>query len=122
MESGQIKEAIEIFIFTDNYVAERAFYRGNSRSPTLFELILRLNRLVMTGKIMLHVVWVSGKRMIAQGTDGLSRGDLSNVPDGRTWRDPVKLRALDLVDGRPGCKVGWPRVRAQRPFQGRSAG
>lgn len=35
----------EVFICTDNSVAERAFYKGNSKSPLLFNLILRLRKL-----------------------------------------------------------------------------
>jgi hypothetical protein len=33
----------------------------------------------MEGELIVHFVWIAGKRMIAQGTDGLSRGDLSSV-------------------------------------------
>ena len=32
----------------------------------------------MSGAIYLHFVWVAGTRMIEQGTDGLSRGDMIN--------------------------------------------
>ena len=63
-------------MFTDNQVAERAVHRGTSTSRLLFELVLRLKKLEMEGCIFLHVIWVAGTRMIAQGTDGLSRGDL----------------------------------------------
>ena len=64
-------------MFTDNTVAERAFFRGTSRSRTLFDLVLRLRQLEMRTNSRLHVVHVAGTRMIAQGTDGLSRGDFS---------------------------------------------
>ena len=30
----------------------------------------------MEGQIFVHVIWIAGKRMIAQGTDSVSRGDL----------------------------------------------
>jgi hypothetical protein len=66
----------EVFLFTDNFTAEAAFYRGNSSSRALFQLILRLRRLDMGGSIILHVVHIAGTRMVSQGTDGLSRGDL----------------------------------------------
>jgi hypothetical protein len=36
---------LEIFLFTDNIVAECAFYRGNSSTPLLFELILHIKQL-----------------------------------------------------------------------------
>jgi hypothetical protein len=32
----------------------------------------------MCGVLFLHVVWVAGTRMINQGSDGLSRGDLTS--------------------------------------------
>jgi hypothetical protein len=32
----------------------------------------------MEGELIIHFVWTAGKRMIAQGTDGLSRGELSS--------------------------------------------
>ncbi len=41
-------------------------------------LILRLRVLEMKTGMILHLVHVSGKRMITQGTDGLSRGDHSS--------------------------------------------
>ncbi len=69
---------LELFLFTDNIVAESAFYRGTSSNPLLFELILRLRMLETNYSLCLHVVHISGKRMVAQGTDGLSRGILTN--------------------------------------------
>jgi hypothetical protein len=102
--NGTIPEGTEIFLFTDNFVTERAFHRGTSSSKTLFELVLRLHRLEMAGKLFIHLIWVAGTRMIAQGTDGASRGDLSNgVMSGKDMLDFVPLdlgvqaRAPDLV-------------------------
>jgi hypothetical protein len=66
----------EVFIFTDNTTVESAFYNGTSSSPKLLELILRLQRIHMHGRIVLHFVHVAGKRMMTQGTDGLSRGTM----------------------------------------------
>jgi hypothetical protein len=65
---------LEIFLFTDNIVAECAFYRGTSSNPLLFELILRLKQLELSHSLQLHVVHIAGSHMMAQGTDGLSRG------------------------------------------------
>lgn len=76
--SNEIPRGAEVFAFTDNQVTERAFYRGTSSSPELFELVLRLRLLEVTYSLFLHIVWVAGTRMIAQGTDGFSRGDLEN--------------------------------------------
>ena len=66
----------ELFIFTDNVVAESAFYKGNSSSKMLFDLILRLTILQSSSKVKLHIIHVAGTRMIQQGSDGLSRGNL----------------------------------------------
>jgi hypothetical protein len=68
----------EVFIFTDNSTTEGAFYSGNSSSHPLFDLVRRLRQLDMHGQLILHVIHVSGSRMIMQGTDGLSRGDFSS--------------------------------------------
>ena len=54
----------EIFLCTDNSVAERAFYKGNSKSPLLFELVLRLRKLQLKSNFKLHVVHVAGTRMV----------------------------------------------------------
>jgi hypothetical protein len=67
----------ELFLFTDNTTAEAAFWKGSSTSPKLFELVLRLKLLEVEADLIIHVVHVAGKRMIDQGTDGLSRGDTS---------------------------------------------
>jgi hypothetical protein len=69
---------MELFILTDNSTAEAAFYKGTSTNPQLFQLILCLRKLQMDHGAFIHVLLVAGKRMIAQGTDGLSRGSLSN--------------------------------------------
>jgi hypothetical protein len=65
----------EILLFADNTTAETAFWKGTPKSPKLFELVLRLRKLEMARDLILHVIHVSGRRMIAQGTDGLSRAD-----------------------------------------------
>jgi hypothetical protein len=67
----------EVFVFTDNFTVESAFYKGNTSSKTLFELILRLQTIEMHGLVQFQVIHVAGTRMISQGTDGLSRGNLT---------------------------------------------
>lgn len=76
MHSGDLLET-ELFLVTDNTVAESAYYKGNSPNPHLFSLILRLRCMEMDGNLKLQVVHASGSRMIQQGTDGLSRDDFS---------------------------------------------
>jgi hypothetical protein len=66
----------ELFLFTDNFVTEWAYFRGSSKSKGLFNLILRLRALEMYGDLIIHLVWIAGMQMIEQGTDGISRGDL----------------------------------------------
>ena len=64
----------EIWLFTDNSTTEGCFHKGSSSSQLLHELILRLHKVEMEHGFVLFLVHVAGKRMIAQGTDGLSRG------------------------------------------------
>jgi hypothetical protein len=91
-------DATELFLFTDNQTAESAFWKGHSSSPKLFDLVLRLRKLEMTHRIILHVIHVSEKRMIAQGTDGLSRTDHSTgVMMGRDITNWVPLNRDALV-------------------------
>ncbi len=63
-----------------------------------FELMLSLRESEMHTGLILHMVHVSGKRMISQGTDGLSRGDTSfGVMAGISMLTyvPLHLSALD---------------------------
>lgn len=64
----------EIWLFTDNATAESCFHKGSSSSQLLHGLILRLRKAELDHRLVLYLVHVAGKRMIAQGTDGLSRG------------------------------------------------
>ena len=56
----------EIFLFTDNIVADYASYKGSSSCRALFDLMLRLRKFKQKGVLMLHVVYVAGTRMINQ--------------------------------------------------------
>lgn len=88
----------EIFLFTDNSVAEAAFYKGSSSNKLLFELILRLKKLELASGCKIHLIHVAGTRMIAQGSDGLSRGDVNEgVMKGHPMLSfiPLHLSALD---------------------------
>ena len=95
MESLQ---GYEIFMFTDNSTAEAAFWKGTSESRELFDLVLRLKQLELREDLILHVIHISGRRMIWQGTDGLSRADHSQgVMRGKPIEDfvPLHLNALE---------------------------
>lgn len=92
----------EVFLFTDNAVAEWAYYKGTSSNKALFELVLRLRKLEISSSIHLHLIHVSGLRMQAQGTDHLSRGILHlGVFRGAKMSDfiPLHLSALDQSQG-----------------------
>jgi hypothetical protein len=64
----------ELWLFADNATAEGCSFRGGSSPKLLHELVLRLTKTELEYDFTLHVVHVAGTRMIAQGTDGLSRG------------------------------------------------
>jgi len=66
----------EVFLFTDNSVSESIAAKGSSSSPKLYQLVVRFFRLEMKYLCKLEIIHVAGTRMIAQGTDGLSRGDM----------------------------------------------
>ena len=88
----------EIYVFTDNSTAELAFFKGTSKSAKLHELVLRLRLLEGVAQCRIHFVHVAGKRMIVQGADGLSRGNLTEgVMGGWSMGDfiPLHLNALE---------------------------
>ena len=87
----------EMFLFTDNSTCEAAFHNGSSSSEKLFDMILRLKQLEMKHRAKIHIIHVSGKRMIDQGSDGLSQGNLNvGVMAGHKMLDfvPINLSAL----------------------------
>ncbi len=79
---GHFNES-ELWLFTDNSTAEGCFYQGGSSSRLLHELVLRLSQAELKHGFVLHAVHVAGTRMIAQGTDGLSRGILLESSENR---------------------------------------
>jgi hypothetical protein len=98
----------ELFVFTDNSAAEGAFYKGTSSSRRLFELVLRLRALQMNGGLSLHVIHVSGKRMIAQGTDALSRGiTTAGVMAGMDFSSFVPLHLSVQERQTPSILAAW---------------
>ena len=100
----------EIFLFTDNSTAEAAFYKGTSSSEKLFEAILRLRLLEVKEGVVIHFIHVAGTRMIAQGTDGLSRGDLGEgIMNGGSMLSyiPLHLNALERSPELKQWIVSW---------------
>ena len=63
-----------IYHATDNMVSESILARGTSTAPPLQQLMREIAYELMVQQCALIPVHVAGKRLIAQGTDGLSRG------------------------------------------------
>jgi hypothetical protein len=72
---GNLTNAL-VYFFTDNSTVESCLYKGNSSSVKLSRLMVRMRKLEMTHNVKIVVSHVSGKRMIKEGTDGESRGQL----------------------------------------------
>jgi hypothetical protein len=49
IEDGSFECGTDIFLFTDNFTADRSFFRGTTRSKELFGLVLSLRQLEMDG-------------------------------------------------------------------------
>jgi hypothetical protein len=75
-ETGRLDNS-EVYLFTDNETVEGALYKGTSHSPKLLKLVIRVKLLETLRGIRILVSHVSGKRMIAEGGDGVSRGSLN---------------------------------------------
>ena len=96
---------LEIFLFTDNIVAEGAFHKGTSSSKKLFDLVVRLRKLEMFAGCIIHVIHIAGSRMIEQGTDGLSRGDVNEgIMKGKLMTSFIPLNQ-SCLDRSPGLKT-----------------
>jgi hypothetical protein len=63
-----------MYLFTDDSTVESALLKGNTPSRKLFNLIVRFRKVQMACGAEVVVSHVAGTRMIAQGTDGVSRG------------------------------------------------
>jgi len=117
VQSGRLQDC-ELFIYTDNSTAEAAFYKGNSDSRALFDLVVRLRWLYMTSGLQLHVSHTAGTRMIASGIDGLSRGNASEglmlQPSATAFGSFVPLH-LSAIQCSPDL---LPWLRSWIPFRG----
>jgi hypothetical protein len=70
-EEGRLNQ-VEIFVFTDNFSFEGAFFKGHSTSKMLTGIILRLRKLQQRTGSVIHVIHILGTRMKECGIDGLS--------------------------------------------------
>ena len=75
---GRIDEGSEVFVVTNNAVSESIFYKGSAKVSMLHDLVVELRKIELEKKLIIHVIWCSGKRMIQIGVDGLSRGDIAS--------------------------------------------
>ena len=75
--TGRLNDSWLVFA-TDNATSESCLYKGNSSSEKLYDLVVRLRALELRTGARLLVTHCSGRRMIHQGTDGLSRGSLQD--------------------------------------------
>lgn len=99
----------EVFMFTDNSTVEACLEKGSSSSRRLLDLVVRLQALTTRIGIKVHVFHVAGTRMIAQGTDGVSRGYLSQgVMAGEAMSAHIPIH-LSAVDRSPANLVPWIR-------------
>ena len=105
---GLLKDC-ELFLFTDNFVAECGYYNGGSnRNKELDDLVHELWRLQMGGDFTLNVYHVAGTRMIECGIDGLSRGDKTEgIARGISVFKFIPIH-LSPIDRSPGV-LGWIR-------------
>jgi hypothetical protein len=55
---------------------EGYYFWGTAKIRDLFDPIVTFYKLQMQFDFMLHVIWIAGTRMIQQGTDGFSRGEI----------------------------------------------
>jgi len=68
--------AMELWFGTDNSTAEESFYKGRSSSELLDDMVLELKILSVKENFVVNLVHFAGTRMIANGIDGISRGEL----------------------------------------------
>jgi hypothetical protein len=67
-----------VFYFTNNEVTYNISKKGSSKTLSLHILVQQLKALELALGCRLEVIHVPGTTMIAQGTDGLSRGIWAN--------------------------------------------
>lgn len=113
LATGQLLNT-EFFLFTDNTTAESVYYNGTSKSKRLFDLALKLRLLEMKGDFQFHFIHVAGSRMIAQGTDGLSRGSLSEgIMQGISMLNYIPLH--QTAAARQPALISWIQGWSEQP-------
>eukprot|EP00957_Ditylum_brightwellii_P006428 488012-Ditylum_brightwellii.AAC.1 len=75
-KAGQLG-GVEVFLLGDNQVAEATFYRGSSTNQSLLAELLQLRKFKLKYSCQILLIHCAGTRMIAQGTNGVSRGNMA---------------------------------------------
>ena len=78
MANRELKD-VELFVFTYNLVFESVFYKGKSKRPLMFGIVLRLHQVQMRGYLILHVVNTIEIRMTEKLIYGIPRGNNMGV-------------------------------------------
>jgi hypothetical protein len=92
-----------LYVFTDNAVSASAINRGTSTSPSLLRLIKGLREYETLLGCHVVAVWIPGTAIIAQGTDGLSRGALDEGAMADHAPNPLEFSPIDV-----GCALPEP--------------
>lgn len=96
----------------DNWVAESAFYKDTSSNKMLFDTMLRLREYAMFSNFKLHVLHISGKRMIAIGVDRISRGSLTEgIFAGKQFLQLIQFHK-GVLDLDPNSLILWIKLWA----------
>eukprot|EP00980_Cylindrotheca_fusiformis_P012245 scaffold2984_cov80-Cylindrotheca_fusiformis.AAC.3 len=96
-KEGRLVDAF-VLLMTDNQPVEEALYKGTSASRDLLGMVQEFHALEMKFGFSALVCHCAGTRMIAQGTDGLSRGGLNEgVMGGKPMKSfvPLHLSAFE---------------------------
>jgi hypothetical protein len=94
-ETGSSKyNGCVLYVCTDNSTTAYAVERGSSASRRLLELVRRIRLAEATLKCLVVVVWISGKKIIEAGADGVSRdvfgeGLTGTGPERAAHRSPL---------------------------------
>jgi hypothetical protein len=105
--AGNLQNAL-VFLFTNNSMVKGALVKGNSSSEKLFKLALEVRRLEIHEGAHIIMSHVFGKHMKAQGTDGVSRGQLKEgVSSGNGMLAYIPFH-LTLIQRSPAVKT-WLR-------------
>ena len=108
-EMGKLQHSMLLFC-TDNSTVETALYKGTSSSPKLLELVIEFYDLQFKFGFNAIISHISGKRMIAQGSDGLSRGAINEgVMNGKDYMSfiPFHLTAFEREDNLKDWVSSW---------------